>query len=67
MIIKCRKCDLWFEDVYRSTACPHRAFLANDGRNNFSVHEDAYRDKAQPPADRIFEAHRKPGDRRSRA
>ena len=31
-----------FDDEFRTTICPHEAFAANDGRNNFRVHEDAY-------------------------
>lgn len=33
---------MFFEDEYRFTFCPHEAFLANDGRNNFAVHHEAY-------------------------
>jgi hypothetical protein len=58
MIIKCEKCDKWFEDVYRSTQCPHQAFPANDGKNNFAVHDDAYISASEPPTDRIYEAHK---------
>lgn len=42
MIVSCEKCGASFEDEYRSTICPHSAFPANDGSNNFKVHEDAY-------------------------
>ena len=48
MIVKCSTCGLYFEDVYRSTICPHAAFPANDGNNNFKVHEDAYRNELPP-------------------
>jgi len=58
MIIKCGKCDKWFEDVYRLTSCPHKAFPANDGANNFVVHDDAYLSADEPPAGRVYEAHR---------
>ena len=51
MIIQCNHCQVYFEDEFRSTLCPHRAFLANDGRNNFSIHEDAYL-SFEHPADR---------------
>ena len=43
MIVLCDDCGLYFEDVYRSTVCPHNAFPANDGHNNFTVHEEAFR------------------------
>lgn len=42
MIVDCLKCRMRFEDEYRSTVCPHAAFPANDGHNNFKVHDDAY-------------------------
>jgi len=42
MITRCDVCLMYFEDVYRSTICPHAAFAANDGDNYFSVHDDAY-------------------------
>jgi hypothetical protein len=58
MIIRCAKCDLWFEDVYRDTSCPHTAFPANDGDNNFVVHDDAYLSVETPSAELIFGAHR---------
>lgn len=58
MIIKCAKCDKWFEDVYRDIGCPHDAFPANDGENNFVVHDDAYLSDVEPSEDRIYEAHR---------
>jgi hypothetical protein len=42
MIVQCEKCQRYFEDVYRSYVCPHDAFPANDGHNNFRVHNEAY-------------------------
>lgn len=42
MIVQCQACRMFFEDEYRFTFCPHEAFLANDGRNNFAVHHEAY-------------------------
>jgi hypothetical protein len=42
MIVQCDTCKKYFEDEYRSTLCPHVAFLANDGNNNFSINDDAY-------------------------
>lgn len=48
MIVKCEKCLMWFEDQFRSTVCPHAAFPANDGENNFIVHNDAYLEEVPP-------------------
>jgi len=48
MIVKCEKCSIYYNDTYRFTFCPHDAFSANDGNNNFKVHEDSYRSN-QPP------------------
>jgi hypothetical protein len=42
MITKCKKCKKYFEDEFRSYICPHDAFPANDGNNNFKVHNDSY-------------------------
>lgn len=42
MIVRCKQCQMYFEDCYRSTICPHDPFPANDGNNNFEVHNDAY-------------------------
>lgn len=58
MIVKCLECGVHYEDVYRDTDCPHKAFPANDGDNNFVVHDDAYLSVETPPDDRVFEAHR---------
>lgn len=44
MISRCLECGARYNDEYRSTICPHKAFPANDGNNNFTVHEDAYLD-----------------------
>ena len=41
MIVQCTVCGSCFEDEYRSWVCPHDAFPANDGHNNFKVHDDA--------------------------
>jgi hypothetical protein len=57
MIVRCPCCERYFEDVYRSTACPHDAFPANDGENNFAVHDDSYLSFEEPAIDRVFEAH----------
>ena len=45
MIVKCRECEMYYDDTFRWTFCPHEAFSANDGKNNFRVHEDAYLSK----------------------
>ncbi len=58
MVVKCLSCGLWFEDVYRNTVCPHAAFPANDGENNFAVHDDAYLSADEPSPDVIFAAHK---------
>jgi hypothetical protein len=42
MVVRCRKCKRFFEDVYRSTICPHGTFAANDGQNNFAHHPESY-------------------------
>lgn len=42
MIVKCNNCSMYFDDEFRSTICPHETFPANDGLNNFEIHEDAY-------------------------
>lgn len=50
MIVRCDKCNLKFDDEFRTTICPHETFAANDGRNNFKHHEDSYlevKDKCQ--------------------
>jgi len=57
MILKCNTCNKWFEDTYRFTFCPHRAFAANDGHNNFKVHDDAYLSAAPPVLTINEEAH----------
>lgn len=48
MIQQCEECKKWFEDIFRDTSCPHKAFPANDGNNNFHVHEDAYLSDIEP-------------------
>ena len=58
MIVRCESCGLWYEDVFRNTICPHRAFLANDGENNFKVHEDAWLSTEIPPEKLVFAEHR---------
>jgi len=40
--VHCDECGRDFENRYRSTLCPHRAFPANDGRNNFKTHPEAF-------------------------
>ncbi len=51
MIIQCEKCFMYFEDEYRLTICPHAAFPANDGANNFVYHDDAYLSFEDPRMD----------------
>lgn len=48
MIIQCEKCGMYLEDCYRTTVCPHQAFPANDGNNNFTLHAGAYLSKEPP-------------------
>lgn len=50
MIVLCFKCGMHFEDQFRTTICPHEAFPANDGNNNFKMHDDAYL-SLEPPKD----------------
>jgi hypothetical protein len=42
MIVKCRQCKIYFDDEFRIIHCPHMAFPANDGHNNFRYHHDSY-------------------------
>jgi hypothetical protein len=42
MIIRCDTCSRYFDDEFRSTACPHDTFAANDGNNNFSHHPESW-------------------------
>lgn len=42
MISQCLDCGARFDDEYRSFICPHVAFPANDGNNNFTIHENSY-------------------------
>lgn len=42
MIVQCDKCSKYFDDEFRLTFCPHNAFAANDGKNNFKVYSDSY-------------------------
>lgn len=45
MIIQCEECKLYYDDEFRKTICPHKAFLANDGQNNFKIYEESYLSK----------------------
>jgi hypothetical protein len=38
---QCPNCRNYYDDEFRSTICPHRAFLANDGNNNFQAHTNS--------------------------
>lgn len=45
MIVQCARkdgCGRFFDDEFRTTICLHEAFPANDGKNNFTTHDDAY-------------------------
>lgn len=48
MIVKCKKCQMYFDDEFRLTVCPHRTFMANDGRNNFEHHPYSYLSNINP-------------------
>lgn len=48
MIKQCHTCSVYYDDEYRSTICPHDAFPANDGMNNFAVHDRAYLSPKSP-------------------
>lgn len=41
MKTKCQTCWTEYDDEFRSTLCPHPAFLANDGNNEFLVHSSS--------------------------
>lgn len=42
MIVTCSTCRRRFDDEYRWTICPHDTFAANDGKNNFAHHPEAF-------------------------
>lgn len=42
MIVQCKRCNVWFDDEFRSTICSHQTFAANDGMNNFTHHPESY-------------------------
>lgn len=48
MIVRCDKCEKYFNDVYRFTFCPHKTFLANDGTNHFDYYDESYISKNPP-------------------
>jgi hypothetical protein len=48
MIAQCNDCQMYFEDCYRSTICPHETFAANDGSNNFAHHPESYLSQIDP-------------------
>ena len=48
MIVKCDTCKMYFDDEFRTCVCPHPAFPANDGHNNFEVHNDAWLSEVPP-------------------
>lgn len=41
MIVICKKCNSQYDDEFRLTTCPHNAFPANDGKNNFKIHDES--------------------------
>ena len=55
MITHCKQCLMYFDDEFRSTLCPHQAFPANDGNNNFAVYEDAYLSNSHPTDKQAYE------------
>lgn len=42
MIVACTKCNTHYDDTFRRTFCPHAAFPANDGKNNFAYHIESF-------------------------
>jgi hypothetical protein len=42
MIIKCLKCNQYYDDEFRVLDCSHVVFLANDGQNNFKYYHGAW-------------------------
>jgi hypothetical protein len=41
MMVLCGECGGMYDDEFLLTICPHQAFPANDGNNNFALHEDS--------------------------
>ena len=62
MIVQCTKCKKFFEDMFRSTICPHDTFPANDGTNHFYHHPEAYLSELDPEKDLSPEGFRKKRD-----
>lgn len=58
MIVQCALCRMYFEDVYRTTICPHDTFLANDGFNNFAHHPDSVLQLERPSSEIVRDANR---------
>ena len=50
MIVKCLDCQVWYDDEFRWTHCPHDTFAANDGRNLFTHHPESYWSMGPPSA-----------------
>lgn len=48
MIVKCEKCNKYFDDEFRDTTCPHGTFLANNGRNHFKHYREAWLEDHEP-------------------
>ena len=42
LILRCPACLRYFDDEFRIVYCPHDTFPANDGRNTFAHHPEAY-------------------------
>lgn len=51
MIAHCKMCGMYFDDQFRNTICPHEAFPANDGQNNFAVNAKSYLSRELPTSD----------------
>ena len=49
MVVFCKTCNMFYDDEFRLTFCPHDAFLANDWpQKKFSIHHDAYLSEQAP-------------------
>lgn len=48
MIVRCQVCEMYFDDEFRLTNCPHHTFPANDGTNHFRHHLDSYLSEFAP-------------------
>jgi hypothetical protein len=57
MIVRCKKCRLFYDDEFRTTICPHSLFPANDGNNVFVFHHEAYLSECHPNPDHPTVSH----------